>query len=80
MFLALVPPMTDRTIRNDTIMTGEISLRGLVLPVGASSKRSSPRTRRASNASCCRRASALEPAQSGEKSQPSAPRMADAMA
>ena len=26
--------MTDRTIRSDTAMTGEISLRGLVLPVG----------------------------------------------
>jgi ATP-dependent Lon protease len=26
--------MTDRTIRRDTAMTGEISLRGLVLPVG----------------------------------------------
>jgi ATP-dependent Lon protease len=34
MFMALTSLMTDRTIRNDTAMTGEISLRGLVLPVG----------------------------------------------
>jgi ATP-dependent Lon protease len=34
MFMALVSLMTDRTIRNDTALTGEISLRGLVLPVG----------------------------------------------
>jgi ATP-dependent Lon protease len=34
MFMALVSLMTQRTIRNDTAMTGEISLRGLVLPVG----------------------------------------------
>src|SRR4029077_8658928 len=34
MFMALISLMTDRTIRNDTAMTGEISLRGLVLPVG----------------------------------------------
>ena len=34
MFMALVSLMTDRTVRNDTAMTGEISLRGLVLPVG----------------------------------------------
>ncbi len=34
MFMALVSLMTNRTIRNDTAMTGEISLRGLVLPVG----------------------------------------------
>jgi ATP-dependent Lon protease len=26
--------MSERTVRNDTAMTGEISLRGLVLPVG----------------------------------------------
>jgi ATP-dependent Lon protease len=34
MFMALVSLMIDRTIRSDTAMTGEISLRGLVLPVG----------------------------------------------
>ena len=34
MFLALVSLLTERTVRNDTAMTGEISLRGLVLPVG----------------------------------------------
>jgi ATP-dependent Lon protease len=32
--MALVSLMTERTVRNDTAMTGEISLRGLVLPVG----------------------------------------------
>jgi ATP-dependent Lon protease len=34
MFTALVSLVTNRTVRNDTAMTGEISLRGLVLPVG----------------------------------------------
>ncbi|MCL4766224.1 MAG: endopeptidase La [Hyphomicrobiaceae bacterium] len=34
MFLALVSLLTRRTVRSDTAMTGEISLRGLVLPVG----------------------------------------------
>jgi ATP-dependent Lon protease len=34
MFTALVSLLTDRAVRNDTAMTGEISLRGLVLPVG----------------------------------------------
>ena len=34
MFMALASLLTDRTIRSDTAMTGEISLRGLVLPVG----------------------------------------------
>ena len=34
MFMALTSLMTNRTIRSDTAMTGEISLRGLVLPVG----------------------------------------------
>jgi ATP-dependent Lon protease len=34
MFIALASLFTERTVRNDTAMTGEISLRGLVLPVG----------------------------------------------
>jgi ATP-dependent Lon protease len=34
MFMALVSLMTERNVRSDTAMTGEISLRGLVLPVG----------------------------------------------
>ncbi|MHB8530937.1 MAG: endopeptidase La, partial [Caulobacteraceae bacterium] len=34
MFVALASLMTGRTARGDTAMTGEISLRGLVLPVG----------------------------------------------
>jgi ATP-dependent Lon protease len=34
MFMALVSLMTERTVRSDTAMTGEISLRGIVLPVG----------------------------------------------
>jgi ATP-dependent Lon protease len=34
MFMALVSLFTGRTVRSDTAMTGEISLRGLVLPVG----------------------------------------------
>jgi ATP-dependent Lon protease len=34
MFTALTSLLTDRTVRSDTAMTGEIALRGLVLPVG----------------------------------------------
>ncbi|MCW2411036.1 MULTISPECIES: endopeptidase La [unclassified Sphingobium] len=34
MFMALTSLLTGRTVRSDTSMTGEISLRGLVLPVG----------------------------------------------
>jgi len=34
MYTALVSLLTNRTVRSDTAMTGEISLRGLVLPVG----------------------------------------------
>ena len=34
MFLALTSLITDRPVRADVAMTGEISLRGLVLPIG----------------------------------------------
>jgi ATP-dependent Lon protease len=34
MFVALASLLTGRSVRSDTAMTGEISLRGLVLPVG----------------------------------------------
>jgi ATP-dependent Lon protease len=34
MFVALTSLLTDKPIRNDVAMTGEITLRGLVLPVG----------------------------------------------
>ncbi len=34
MFLALTSLLTDRPVRSDVAMTGEISLRGLVMPIG----------------------------------------------
>jgi ATP-dependent Lon protease len=34
MFIALTSLLTNQNVRKDTAMTGEISLRGLVLPVG----------------------------------------------
>jgi ATP-dependent Lon protease len=34
MFVALASLFTGRTVRSDVAMTGEISLRGLVLPIG----------------------------------------------
>jgi ATP-dependent Lon protease len=34
MFMALTSLLTDRAVRHDAAMTGEISLRGLVMPVG----------------------------------------------
>ena len=61
MFMALVSLLTDRTVRSDTAMTGEISLRGLVLPVGGiKEKVVAARARRASRASCCRRATGAD--------------------
>jgi ATP-dependent Lon protease len=40
MFIALVSLLSGRTVRSDTAMTGEISLRGLVLPVGGIKEKS----------------------------------------
>ena len=34
MFIALTSLLTGRTVKSDVAMTGEISLRGLVLPIG----------------------------------------------
>jgi len=34
MFVALTSLLTSRAVRSDVAMTGEISLRGLVLPIG----------------------------------------------
>ncbi len=34
MYLALISLLTDRPVRSDVAMTGEISLRGLVMPIG----------------------------------------------
>ncbi|GIL07090.1 MAG: Lon protease [Betaproteobacteria bacterium] len=39
MFIALVSLFTDRPVRHDAAMTGEISLRGLVLPVGGTKEK-----------------------------------------
>ena len=45
MTMALVSLLTNRTIRSDTAMTGEISLRGLVLPIGGIKEKSAAAAR-----------------------------------
>jgi ATP-dependent Lon protease len=45
MTMALVSLFTNRTIRSDTAMTGEISLRGLVLPIGGVKEKSAAAAR-----------------------------------
>ncbi len=45
MTMALVSLLTNRTIRSDTAMTGEISLRGLVLPIGGVKEKSAAAAR-----------------------------------
>jgi ATP-dependent Lon protease len=54
LFTALVSLLTGRCVRNDVAMTGEISLRGLVLRLAASRKKFSPPSAREFTPSCFR--------------------------
>ena len=40
MFVSLVSLLTERTVHSEVAMTGEISLRGLVLPIGGVKEKS----------------------------------------
>lgn len=53
MATAITSALTGKAVRHDVAMTGEITLRGTVLPVGASRKKSSPLTGQASRRSSC---------------------------
>ena len=56
MFIALASLFTDRPVRHDVAMTGEISLRGLVLPVGGIKEKVLAAQRAGLRRCCCRRA------------------------
>jgi ATP-dependent Lon protease len=58
LYTALLSLVTQRKVRADVAMTGEISLRGLVLPIGGVKEKTSRRIARASARCCCRRATA----------------------
>ena len=58
MFTALVSLFTNRTVAHNVAMTGEVSLRGLVLPVGGIKEKTSRRIVLAFARCCCRRATA----------------------
>ena len=58
MFLALVSLFTGRTVRSDTAMTGEISLRGLVLPIGGVKEKVLAAMQAGIETVCCPRATA----------------------